>query len=267
LIYSKHVAEEDLSLYAVRALEPNRNAEVQRHLDSCVKCRSRLAEIIGGLSLLTLTASSEEDIAHAKEVLLSRLKAEAKHAAASEPVTEEPIERLLRNQRDWTYRLGWVLAAAMTAFALYLGERVHVLGNEVTALRAQILQISERTSQGELAVNLLNSTTAFRIVLTETKTAAKATAQVIYDKDRSALIFIASNLRPLPANQYYLLWLIPAEGLNPIRTGTFRPDASGNAHIVLPSLPEAVAARTFGVTVEKNLDTQEPASPFVLGGQ
>jgi anti-sigma-K factor RskA len=68
-------------------------------------------------------------------------------------------------------------------------------------------------------------------------------------RDRSSLIFLASNLQSLPAQKVYELWLIPINGA-PIPAGIFKPDAHGGASVINPPLPKGVQAKAFAITVE-----------------
>ncbi len=99
------------------------------------------------------------------------------------------------------------------------------------------------------------------------KTAAQPSAHVIYAKDKGALIFVASDLRPVKANKTYELWLIPSNGQAPIPAGLFRPDVNGSASVVLPSLPAGIEAKAFGVTVEDAQGATTPTLPIVMSGQ
>ena len=80
------------------------------------------------------------------------------------------------------------------------------------------------------------------------------------------MILEANNLDALPADKTYELWVIPANGKAPIPAGLFRPDAAGNASVVLPELPKGVPAKAFGVTVEKASGSDTPTAPILLAG-
>ena len=60
--------------------------------------------------------------------------------------------------------------------------------------------------------------------------------------------------------------MIPADGKAPIPAGLFRPDAAGNASVVLPPLPRGVPAKAFGVTIEKAEGSATPTAPIILVG-
>jgi anti-sigma-K factor RskA len=114
---------------------------------------------------------------------------------------------------------------------------------------------------------VLTSRTAKRVMLTEVKASTLPTAHVIYEKDKGALIFVASNLHPVRANKTYELWLIPMNGQAPIPAGLFRPDVNGSASVVMPPLPTGVEAKAFGVTIENAQGATTPTLPIVMSGQ
>ena len=84
-------------------------------------------------------------------------------------------------------------------------------------------------------------------------------------KDRSSLIFLASNMPSLPPQKIYELWLIPKNGA-PIPAGNFKPDARGSATVIEPPLPAGVEAKAFAITVEPEQGSSTPTMPIVMMG-
>jgi anti-sigma-K factor RskA len=89
--------------------------------------------------------------------------------------------------------------------------------------------------------------------------------KAIYVRDRSSLVFIASNLPAPPPQKTYELWLIPAQGA-PIPAGLFKPNQRGNATVVNPPLPANVQAKAFAITVEPEGGSITPTMPSVMMG-
>jgi len=270
LTHDHHIEDENLSLYAVRALSQNENGEVQHHLDSCVDCRGRLAEIIGGLSVAALTAPQEPRVYDARERIINKIKAEEETSSSfdndikiPETPTAEPVPAPAPSRSRFS-GFAWIAAAIAIAAALSIGIKEHALQQQLAAQREQILQLSKHATRSQLAMDLLNSHSAERLNLTEARNVGHTIAHVIYDKDRAALIFIASNLAQIPANKSYQLWLIPESGMAPISLEVFRPDADGGANVVLPSLSTGIEAKTFDVSVEEAQGSSSPTMPFVL---
>jgi anti-sigma-K factor RskA len=84
-------------------------------------------------------------------------------------------------------------------------------------------------------------------------------------RDRSSLIFLASNMPALPAQKAYELWLIPPKGA-PVPAGVFKPDAHGGATVINPPLPTRVEAKAFAITVEPEQGSLSPTMPIVMMG-
>ncbi|MGC1297668.1 MAG: anti-sigma factor, partial [Alloacidobacterium sp.] len=141
------------------------------------------------------------------------------------------------------------------------------LRQQLESQRYQVLQLSNQVSRSQQILDVLTSRTAKRVTLLEVKAAVQPTAHVIYEKDKGALIFVASHLHPVQANKTYELWLIPANGQAPIPAGLFRPDVNGSASVVLPPLPTGVDAKAFGVTIEEAQGAATPTMPIVMSGQ
>ena len=89
--------------------------------------------------------------------------------------------------------------------------------------------------------------------------------KAIYMRDRSSLIFLASNMPVLPPQKAYELWLIPTSGA-PIPAGVFKPDARGSATVIEPPLPAGIEAKTFAITVEPEQGSSTPTMPIVMAG-
>jgi hypothetical protein len=265
LIQGDHISEEDLALYAMRSLAPAETATAQRHLNTCAECRSKLADTLGDLSLVALTATQEPVPADARERFMQRLRTEtsAKRAEPAQPI-EMPRERV--GTGSWFSSLGWVAAAAALLFAAYMGNNAHNLRQEIAAQRYQVQQLSAQTSRTQQILDVLTSRTAKRVALTEVKSALKPIGHVIYEKDKGALIFVASDMPPVQANKTYELWLIPTSGA-PIPAGIFRPDVNGSASVVMPPLPTGVDAKAFGITIEDAQGATTPTLPIVMSGQ
>jgi hypothetical protein len=166
----------------------------------------------------------------------------------------------------------WTAVAAMLIVSVALGVRAYILNQQLESEDA-LLRRQERLIQARNVENLkaralldvLTAPNAQRVVLTTGKTPPAPSARAVYLPSRGALILQASNMQPLPANKTYELWVIPASGA-PIPAGLFRPDASGSASVVLPSIPQGVPAKAFGITIENAGGSSTPTAPIILSG-
>lgn len=165
--------------------------------------------------------------------------------------------------------IGWAVAAGL---AVVTGNLYHQRDDLRSVAATQASRLDHVTADAAAARQVLDAMTdgsAMRVTLMPTGTAAPPpTGRATYIASKGALIFLASNLEPLQPTKTYELWLIPAAaGQNPIPAGTFRPDAHGNASVIMPPMPKGVEAKAFGVTVEDEGGSATPTMPIVLAGE
>jgi hypothetical protein len=127
-------------------------------------------------------------------------------------------------------------------------------------------QQAELQQAREIMATLLDPE-AQKFELVPAGTKPQPRGKTIYQKRNRGLIFLASNLAPLPPEKVYELWLFPADGGAPIAAGLFKPDAHGNATVVNPPLPAGVDAKNFAVTLEPESGSHEaPRGTVVIAG-
>ncbi len=254
-------------LYAMQALTPEEERAAQAHLEVCAYCRAALVETMADVSLVGLGVEQHEPPEGAQERLMARIINTPQNTAMGpRPVAVMPVREEPPTGSGWGW-LGWVAAVAMLAVAAYLGYSKHQLERQLNDGRAQVARLAAEADRAQALTDALTSPDAKQVTLTETRGPAKPIGHATYLPKRGALIFVASNLRPVPANKTYELWLIPADGKAPMPAGLFRPDASGSASVVMPMLPEGVQAKAFGVTIEDAQGSPTPTLPIVMAGQ
>jgi anti-sigma-K factor RskA len=176
--------------------------------------------------------------------------------------------------------LGWAVAAGMAGVAGdFYYQRGHMQANLV-AESGRMADLAAQAAKGEALMEALTDRAAVRVALTVSppQTAGQShgparppepplpSGHAAYLPDQGTLLFTASNLEPLPQYKTYELWLIPADGRDPIPAGMFQPDARGNASVILPRLPKGVVAKAFGVTIEEVGGAEQPTLPILLAG-
>ncbi len=165
---------------------------------------------------------------------------------------------------------GWIIAviAAITAVVLvYLAYHSFQLQHQLDVERGQITALSAQAARAQKLMDALTSPQAKLITLTETRRPAQPVAHASYVEHSGALVFIASNLRPIPSDKTYELWLIPAHGEAPIPAGLFRPDSTGAASVVLPPVPVGIDVKVVAVTIERAQGSPTPTLPIVMAGR
>ena len=269
-------------------------AEIAAYVERNEDARRELAEIQGELAVYAHTVDMQSPSAEARERLMKQVGREKKaipidrpvetaavtsasasvaandefgHAPGSLYSTEEepPKPGFAGRVLPW---VGWAVAAGLAVAAGSLYKDRETLRGAVTEQSSRIDHLTADAAAARQVLDAMTDSSALRVTL-NVKGAPPAVPQgrATYVASKGTLIFLATNLEPLQASKTYELWLIPAgAGQNPIPAGTFRPDAHGNASVIMPTLPKGVEAKAFGVTVEDEGGAATPTLPIVLVG-
>jgi anti-sigma-K factor RskA len=244
---------DDLALHALGALQGSERTTLEMHLQECASCRRELELLRGDAALLALSVSGPKPPERARQRLMSA-------------IAKEPAKKNTPKTVGW-----WTLVSAFAIFML--ASVVIFLWNEKADLQVKVAELQKEAidQQSELQhardiVSTLTATDAMRVTLVAAKTPPQPQGRAIYDRERSSLIFLASNMPSLPNKKAYELWLIPTRGA-PIPAGVFKPDAHGSATVVNPPVPKDIQAKAFAITVENEEGSPVPTSPVLMMGQ
>jgi anti-sigma-K factor RskA len=243
---------DDLALLALGDLQGDERVALEKHLEGCASCRRELEQLRGDMALLALSATGPAPPRRARERLL---KAVAKESRAPR-----------KAGRIWSWTLiPWFTAAAFALAAVFFFQQSDRLAQRVAELQRESAQQQAQLERAREVVATLTSTDALRVTLVVAQAPPQPQGKAIYVRDRSSLIFLASNMPVLPPQKIYELWLIPTAGA-PIPAGVFKPDAHGSATVVEPPLPAGVEAKAFAITVEPEQGSTTPTMPIVMMG-
>lgn len=256
-----HIPEETLTLYALQDLSEEESAAVRLHLAGCETCRIERSQTEGDLALLAMSVEQHPLPEGARERFLNRIGVtkESDSAAVNSIAQKMPAKRA----SAWP---AWLATAAMLLVAIGLGIKVRSLELQLDATSKELALQAVYSHRAQEVLDLLTAPTAQHVVLNTGKTPPAPSARAVYLASRAALVLEASNLKPLPANKTYELWVIPSSGAAPIPAGLFRPDATGSASVVMPQIPQGVSAKAFGITIENVTGAHTPTLPIILAG-
>jgi anti-sigma-K factor RskA len=149
--------------------------------------------------------------------------------------------------------------------AVFFFQQSDRLAQRVAGLQTESSQQQAQLARAREVVTTLTSTDALRVTLVAAQAPPQPQGKAIYVRDRSSLVFLASNMPALPPQKAYELWLIPTNGA-PIPAGVFKPDTHGSATVIQPPLPAGVEAKAFAITVEPEQGSTAPTMPIVMMG-
>lgn len=195
--------------------------------------------------------------------------------------SEEEAKEMERRPRRAPWILAWTGWAVAAGCSFVAGLEVHQRQQIQSAAAVQAERMAQNAQSGQRAQDVLATLTAanaqqiaLRPVVAsappkkgEAATPTPPEALAAYLAQKGALVFMATHLEPVAAGKTYELWLLPADPAQiPIPAGTFRPDAQGNASVIMPQLPKGVAAKGFGVTIENAGGSPTPTLPMAMSG-
>ncbi len=247
---------EDLALYALGCLEGDEKAPLEKHLEECASCRRELEQLRGDAALLALSASGPRPPARAQARLMDAIAKEPR--GASSPSQDLSVR--------WWAVWGWAAAVAMIVVVAAVWNQNAKLKSSVAELHGLSEQQRFELEQARHVVDTLVAQDTQRVDVVQVGAKQPPPqGKAIYSRQTSGLIFVASNLRPLPPQKAYELWIIPTNGA-PIPAGVFKPDARGGAVVVNPPIPAGVEAKAFAITIEPEAGSMKPTMPIVMMG-
>ncbi len=256
---------EDLALYALGTLSEDERFALEKHLEMCGSCRRELEVMRGDLAVVALSTSGPKPPARSRERLMAAMAKEPRVPAA--PVAVGAQTAASRRAFSWWGALGWVAAAALVLLAIGLLQKNSLLERDLASLKARFGDQESKLQQANDVLTTLIDPEAKKFELVSAGNKPQPRGKAIYQHRNRGLIFLASNLPPLPQEKIYELWLFPANGGAPIAAGLFKPDANGSATVVNPPLPEGVEAKNFAVTLEPESGPHEAprGTPVIMG--
>ncbi len=188
---------EDLALYALGSLDGVERHTLEKHLEGCASCRRELELLRGDLSLLALTTAGPKPPARARQRLMA--------AVANEPrcpivkPASEPGQRSRWSAFGWP-ALRWVAAAALIVVGIGLLRQNSLLQQDLSSLRVKFADQGVKLDEATQTVATLLDPEATKIELIAVGNKPQPRGKAIYQRRNRNLIFLASNLPPLPAD-------------------------------------------------------------------
>ncbi|HWC16429.1 MAG TPA: anti-sigma factor [Terriglobales bacterium] len=245
---------DDLMLYALHELPEQQAAEFREHIKDCAPCRRELEEIYSQFALLALSSVGSVPPQRSRERLLRAIKAEPRRS------------RAIVMHRPWWSFVPTFAAVVLALFGLMLWRENASLRQKLEVSQQQVEQRQEDLEHARLVLEALTSPESAHFALVSTKDPPVPEGKASYMRKTGTLVFTAQHLLPLPPEKTYQLWLVPQNGKAPMACGTFKPDAQGNATMVMPYAEKDAWPKMFAVTVEPEGGSQTPTMPLIMAG-
>jgi anti-sigma factor RsiW len=261
--------QELLGVYALDACDPETAAEVEAHLEECLRCAVEVAQHhevagmlanSGGSSPARLWDGIADRLGGTTEASWDRLAlrlespapdgddaGERVPAAAPPPPSEQPAGpgRIVPlpgdRRRRWAVVGSGLVAAAAAVVALVMGVQVHHLRGQVSALESDPqMSAAVRAAQADPATR--------RIPLAATSASGQVTtpATIVLTSSGTGFVMNDANdgLPPLPAGRTYQLWGVVDGRTVSLGLLGARPE------VVPFSVAGAATPRAFAITAE-----------------
>jgi anti-sigma-K factor RskA len=267
--------QERAAAYALGALDENETKAFEGALRVDAELRALVRELRSVAEALAGTAPALEPPASVKARLLLEID-DLRPAAAKRVQDPPPSAPQSAPARAW---IPWAVAAAMALLSLAFYWQGASLRSQ---LAAQAGHINELMASAELAraessdlrqtvakLRESNRLATFRIALLDSLLAAapKTIAVSVWDNERQDGVFIVRNLKPLPSDKDYQLWIIDPKYPSPVDAGVFQVDAKGNVRQDFRAKLPIQTANQFAVTIEpKGGATVPNTKEMVLAG-
>ena len=131
--------------------------------------------------------------------------------------------------------------ARQTARIAELSQLADSLSSTTNTLQQTVLSLNAASKVKDVKIALLGS------LLND---APKAVAVSLWDNEHQSGVFVVQNLKPLPPDRDYQLWVIDPHYVTPVSAGVFQVDSSGNVRINFTADKTIASAQKFAVTLE-----------------
>jgi hypothetical protein len=191
-----------------------------------------------------------------------------------------PLSANPRPAGHWSAWLPWAMASSL-AFVCMILVMGHVMlrtemgekDKQLTYLLQAADSLSKKNEELTQAVADLRETNRLsnmRIAMLNSLLAdsPKAVAVSLWDNEQQTGVFVVQNLKPLPADRDYQLWVIDPKYATPVSAGVFQVDAQGNVRLQFKTDKLIQSANKFAVTQEPKggLPTPTMANMVLIGG-
>ena len=258
--------QEQASLHVLGALSPAEAAEFKQAMQANSELRDFVASLSTATGALAGTVPAVEPPPQLRAKILAQVGPRQK-------IVELPVRKF------WPAILfPWGLAACLAVLCVILFQQDGQLQKQIGAQAEQISSLNQIAQSLQAATNNLQQTV---IALRETNRLAglqitmlnsmladsKAVAVSLWDNEKQDGVFVAQNLKELPADRDYQLWVLD-NGTTPVDAGVFKISPNGSGRVEFKAKQFIKVAGKFAVTEEVHGGVASPTlkNLILIGG-
>lgn len=263
--------EEQAGLYVLGILTPEETQAFEAALSRDAELGQLVAAMQVSRDALAGSLPSVTPPPALKQKILAQIEAQEK--VVSLPSRAEP-------SAGWSIWLPWALAACLVivcALSLSqqksLRQKISAQAKQLTDLNQMADALRNETDGLKQAVATLRETNQLqnvRIAMLSSllEDSPKAVAVSLWDDQQQRGVFVVQNLKPLPSDKDYQLWVIDPKYQTPVNAGVFQVDAQGNVRLQFKADKLIETASKFAVTQEPKggLPTPTMKNLVLIGG-
>jgi anti-sigma-K factor RskA len=241
--------EEQASLHVLGALSPQEAYEFKKAL----KADPELQACVARLTAATGALAGAVPLAEPPPQLRAKILAQV--------APPQKIVTLPERKSGFALWLPWSLATCLAVLCLLLSAQDSRLKKTVVSQAQTINDLNQLAQSLQAATNNLQQTVlawqetnrlaSLRIAMLNSllADAPKAVAVSLWDNSKQEGVFVVQNLKPLPADRDYQLWVLE-NGTTPVDAGVFRVDENGGVRLDFKAKQPIKVAGRFAVTEE-----------------
>jgi anti-sigma-K factor RskA len=246
--------EEQASLYVLGGLTPAETRTFEAALSRDAELRQLVAALQISRDALAGSLPQITPPLALKQKILAQIEAQ-------EQVVPLPVRRE-EPSIGWTIWLPWALAACLAIVCAVSWSQQKILRQQAGAQAQRLIDLDQladalrgETQDLQHAVATLQETNRLanrRVAMLGSLLAdsPKAVAVSLWDDQQQRGVFVVQNLKPLPADKDYQLWVIDPKYPTPVNAGVFQVDAQGNVRLQFKADKLIESAKKFAVTQE-----------------
>lgn len=255
--------EEQAALHVLGALTPDEAREFKQRLQANPELQAYVARLSVATGALAGFVPTFEPPPQLRAKILGRV------------AEKQKIISLPERNTGWLAWFPWAVTACLAVLCMMLfaqdsrlkrqvlaqqhestGQKQELAAqqqqiNSLNALAATLQSATNDLQQTVLALQATNQLANLRIAMLGSllTDAPKAVAVSLWDDRKQAGVFVVQNLKPLPTDRDYQLWVLD-NGTTPVDAGVFRVDEQGNVRIEFKTKSLIKVAGKFAVTEE-----------------